>query len=100
MSKTILIKSKMDIVERVSNNTGISKKIAAAAVDEVFAEIAETLKDGGEISIYGFGKFLVRTRAARTGINPATQEMIDYQGRKVPRFKPSKTLKDAVRKNT
>ena len=97
MEKTILIKSKKDIVSRVASNTGLTKKVAELVVSEVFAEIAETLQDGGEISINGFGKFEVKTRAARTGINPATQEMVEYPETKVPSFKAAKALKDSVK---
>ncbi len=97
MAKAILVKSKKDIVERVAENTGLTKKAAEAAVNEVFAEITDTLKDGGEISIMGFGKFEVKTRAARTGINPATMEKIEIAESKAPAFKAAKTLKDAVK---
>lgn len=97
MTKTILFKNKKDIVSRVAANVGISKKEAEAAVNEVFAEIIETMKDGGEMSITGFGKFEVRTRAARTGINPATREQIEIPESKIPGFKAAKALKDAVK---
>lgn len=97
MTKTILFKNKKDIVSRVAANVGISKKEAEAAVNEVFAEIIETMKDGGEMSITGFGKFEVRTRAARTGINPATREQIEIPESKIPGFKAAKPLKDAVK---
>ena len=97
MGKAILVKSKKDIVERVADTTGLTKKAAEAAVNEVFAEITETLADGGEISISGFGKFEVKTRAARKGINPATKEEIDIPASKAPAFKAAKTLKDAVK---
>ena len=95
--KTILVKSKKDIVERVSKATHMSKKDAEAAVNEVFAEITDTLADGGELSISGFGKFEVKTRAARHGINPLTKEPIEIPESKAPVFKPAKALKDAVK---
>ena len=97
MAKAILVKSKKDIVERVAENTGLTKKAAEAAVNEVFAEITDTLKDGGEISINGFGKFEISERPARQGINPATGEKIEIAASKSPKFKASKTLKDSVK---
>ena len=97
MKKAILVKSKKDIIDRVAEKTGMTKKQAETAVNEVFAEITETLRDGGEISVVGFGKFEVKTRAARTGINPLTMEQIDIPESKSPAFKPAKALKDTVK---
>ncbi len=97
MSKAILVKSKKDIVERVAENCGLTKKAADTVVTEVFDEIIDTLKDGGEISISGFGKFEVKERAAREGINPATKEKIQIAASKAVGFKASKTLKEAVK---
>ena len=56
-----------------------------------------SLKDGAKVDIAGFGKFEVKTRAARTGINPQTKETIEIPSSKVPGFKASKSLKDYVR---
>ena len=97
MVKTILFKTKKDIINRITENTDLNKKQAAEAVDEVFAEILDTLKDGGEMSISGFGKFEVKTRPARTGINPKTREKIQIPETKAPSFKAAKALKDAVK---
>lgn len=97
MTKTILVKTKKDLVERVANEAGLSKKDAETAINAVFAEITDTLKDGGEISVPGFGKFEVKTRAARTGVNPATGESIQIPETKVPGFKAGKALKDVVK---
>ena len=58
--------------------------------------IGSTLKDGGQVALVGFGTFLVKERAARTGRNPQTGEPIQIKAAKVPSFKPGKALKDAV----
>ncbi len=97
MNRTILYKSRKDIISRVAEKTGMTKKLAEEAVNEVFAEITETLEDGGEMSISGFGKFEVKTRAARTGINPATKQKIEIPASKAVAFRPAKALKDAVK---
>ncbi|MBR3347426.1 MAG: HU family DNA-binding protein [Solobacterium sp.] len=97
MQKTILYKNKKDIVNRITNNTKLSKKDAETVVNEVFAEIIETLQDNGEMSINGFGKFEVKTRAARTAINPRTKEKVEVPARRTPAFKPAKALKDKVK---
>ena len=97
MTKTILVKTKKDIADRIANEMGLSKKAAAEAVTLVFEEIADTLKDGGEISINGFGKFEISERPVRQGINPAAGEKIEIAASKSPKFKASKTLKDSVK---
>lgn len=76
---------------------GLTKKEAAEIIDLVFKTIADGLKDGSKVDISGFGKFEVKTRAARTGINPQTKEAIQIPSSKVPGFKASKSLKDYVR---
>ena len=55
------------------------------------------MKDGDPILLTGFGKFEVRTRAARTGINPKTLAKIKLPATKVPAFKPGKALKAVVK---
>ena len=95
MSKIEL--NKKGLADQVAEQVGLTKKDAAAVVDAVFASITETLAKGGEVDINGFGKFSVKKRAARQGINPQTKEVIKIKAAKVPTFKASKTLKDIVK---
>lgn len=89
--------NKKALVEAVAAKLGVTKKAAGETVDLIFEEITATLKDGGKVDISGFGKFEVKTRAERTGINPATKEKITVPETKVPGFKAAKALKDAVK---
>lgn len=89
--------TKRQLIESLSIEMNISKKDATAHVNHVFAEITRTLKKGGTAEISGFGKFMVKVREARTGINPLTKEKIKIKATKVPVFKASKTLKDEVK---
>ena len=66
-------------------------------MDAVLEAISGSLKDGEPVLLTGFGKFEVRTRAARTGINPKTLAKIKLPATKVPAFKPGKALKSAVK---
>ncbi len=97
MEKSIIVITKKDLADRAAEAAGITKKQAADVVNSVFATIAETLTDGGEVSVSGFGKFEVSERSARQGINPATGEKIEIAASKAPKFKASKSLKDAVK---
>lgn len=89
--------NKKMIAETVAEKHSLTKKEASEIVDLVFGTIAEGLKEGAKVDISGFGKFEVKTRAARTGINPQTKETIEIAPSKVPGFKASKSLKDLVR---
>lgn len=89
--------NKKALADKVAEEKEITKKLASEIVDEVFATIANELKDGNKVDITGFGKFEVKERAARTGINPQTKETIQIAATKVPGFKASKSLKDNVR---
>ncbi len=87
---------KKDLVDKIAE-TGLTKKQASDALDATLDAITEALKKGDHVLLTGFGKFEVRTRAARTGINPKTLEKIQLPATKVPAFKPGKVLKTAVK---
>ncbi len=88
--------TKADLVERVYEHVGFSKKEATEVVDEVFETIKTALEDGEKIKISGFGNFVVREKAARRGRNPQTNETIIISARKVLTFKPSQVLKASL----
>ncbi|MDY0097412.1 MAG: HU family DNA-binding protein [Candidatus Dojkabacteria bacterium] len=88
---------KKDLVDRVAKSAGLTKKQSADAVDGVFEAITHALKAGDPVLLTGFGKFEVRERAARVGINPKTLEKINLPATKVPAFKAGKALKVAVK---
>lgn len=88
---------KQDLANKLAEEYGISKKDATAYVQGVFDTIADTLKNGGSVDVFGFGKFTLAERAARTGINPMTKEKIEIPASKSVKFKVAKSLKDAVK---
>lgn len=88
--------NKGDLIEAVSNETGLSKADASRAVESVFSVITDALKNGEQVSLVGFGAFTVKTRAARTGRNPRTGDTMQIPASKVPGFRAGKALKDAV----
>ena len=91
MNKTELV------ADVVAKNTGLKKKDAEAAVNAVFDSVKDALAEGDKVSLIGFGTFSVKTRAARTGLNPRTKETIEIPESKVPAFKAGSALKDAVK---
>ena len=88
--------NKTDLIAKVAETSGLSKKDAANAVDTVFDAISDALANGEKVQITGFGNFEVRERAARTGRNPQTGETIEIPAGKLPAFKPGKNLKNGV----
>lgn len=79
-----------------SNVDGVTKKDITVVVDEVFETIKDALASGEKVAIAGFGSFEVAERAARECKNPRTGEPVHVDASKAPKFKASKTLKDAV----
>lgn len=88
--------NKSELISRVAEKTGPSKKAAGESVEAVLSSIEEALANGEKVTLVGFGTFEVRNRAARKGVNPATGETIDIAATKVPAFKSGKALKEAV----
>jgi len=88
--------NKSELVEAVASAADLSKADSARAVDGVIAAVTEALKSGDQVTVVGFGTFLVRKREARTGRNPRTGESIKIAASNVPAFKAGKALKDAV----
>ena len=93
----VKVNTKKNIVDDVSTKFDLTKKDSTEVVNFVFEEITKALKKGNEVNINGFGKFSVVKKKARTGLNPATGEKIKIKATKSPKFKASKTLKDAVK---
>jgi DNA-binding protein HU-beta len=89
---------KADLVAQIAEKAGLSKKDAEAALNAFNEVVAQALVDGEEVPLQGLGKFEVRERAARKGINPATKEPIDIPATRVPAFKASTSLKALLKK--
>lgn len=88
--------NKAELIEAVAEAADLNKASASRAVDAVLGTITSALQSGDQVTLVGFGTFLVRERAARTGRNPQTGAAIDIKASKAPAFKAGKALKDAV----
>lgn len=89
---------KNELVEKVAEGASLTKADAERAINALVNAVSEALVDGDKVTLKGLGTFEVRERKARTGINPRTRETIEIAASKVPAFKASSTLKDAVNK--
>jgi len=88
--------TKADIVNSVSEATGLTKVETEAVLEGVIQSISNSLKNGERVDIRGFGSFTVKQRKAREARNPATNEIVSLKERFVPVFKVSKLLKKEV----
>ena len=88
--------NKNDLIQKLSDQVGLSKNDSTKAVEGMFAIIEATLKAGDEVRITGFGVFAVSQRAGGKGRNPQTGEEITIKPSKQPRFRPGKQLKDSL----
>jgi len=88
--------NKADLIDAIAASAELSKADAGRALDATVAAVTKALKQGDSVAILGFGSFVVRERAARTGRNPKTKEEIQIPASKNPVFKAGKALKDAV----
>lgn len=85
--------TKADIVEKVYQKIGFSKKEASELVELVFGTLKDVLQNGEKVKISGFGNFVVRGKNERVGRNPQTGEQIKISARRVLTFRPSQVLK-------
>lgn len=88
--------TKADIVERIYEKVGFSKKEATDVVESIFEIIKERLEKSEKVKISGFGNFVINTKRPRKGRNPQTGEEIVISGRRVLSFKPSPVLKKSI----
>ena len=87
--------NKSELIDSIAASADIPKAAAGRALDAMIESIGEALKNGDQVALVGFGTFLVKERAARTGRNPQTGAPIEIKAAKVPGFKAGKALKDA-----
>ena len=89
--------NKVELVAKVSEKLGYTKKDVSSVVDTLIDTVVETVASGEDVRISNFGVFSVVERAAREGRNPQTGETIHIDAFKSPKFKIAKAFKDAVK---
>ncbi|MCK4259053.1 MAG: HU family DNA-binding protein [Halanaerobiales bacterium] len=96
--------TKTDLIDKVAEKSGLTKKDSGEAVTAVFEAVVEFLAEESnkpeaereKVQIIGFGSFEVKDRDARKGRNPRTGKEIEIPARSVPIFKAGKALKESV----
>jgi len=88
--------NKADLVNVMSESSGISKNEATKALDALLESIVGALKNEEKVTLVNFGTFSVAERSSRTGRNPRTNQEIEIPAKRIAKFKPGKMLADAV----
>ena len=91
--------TKADIVNEISKNTGIEKMVVQKTIEALMETVKDSLIDGENVYLRGFGSFIVKTRAEKTARNISKNTTITIPAHKVPAFKPSKSFSIEVKKN-
>ena len=88
--------NKSQLIDKIAAGADISKAAAGRALDAIIASVTESLKEGDDVALVGFGTFAVKERAARTGRNPQTGKEIKIPASIQPKFVAGKMFKDAL----
>jgi integration host factor subunit alpha len=88
--------TKADIAEHLFDKIGINKSDAKDLVEDFFEKVRETLEEGEQVKLSGFGNFELREKKSRPGRNPKTGEDIPISARRVVTFRPGQKLKNRV----
>lgn len=85
--------TKAELVERIADRTGVSKKDTGIIVNMILENIGAALTDGDKVELRGFGSFKVKSRRSRVARNPRTGDSVAVPAKQVPYFKASNELK-------
>lgn len=88
--------TRAQLAEAVYQEVGLSRSESAALVDEILAQVAESLMQDGAVKISSFGTFSVRQKGHRVGRNPKTGDEVPILPRRVLVFRASQVLKDRI----
>lgn len=88
--------TKADIIDQISEGTGLTKLETEAVVNGFVSVVKSEMLRGGRIDLRGFGTFSVQKRAARTARNPRTNTPVHVPASNIPVFKPSKEFRKEV----
>lgn len=88
--------TKADLIAKIAGKSSLTKAGAERSLNAFLEAVEGVLVKEGKLTITGFGTFVVESRKARTGRNPRTGAAIKIPASKVVKFRPGKTLKDAV----
>ncbi len=90
--------TKADLVAKISEKLGIEKGDVQATVETFMEEVKTSLESGDNVYLRGFGSFIIKTRAEKTGRN-ISKKTIKIPAHNIPAFKPAKVFVEGVKTN-
>lgn len=90
--------TKADIVNKIAIGTGIDKKAVSETLEQFMMEVKESLSNGENVYLRGFGSFIVKKRAQKTARNISKNTTIIIPEHNIPAFKPAKEFNISVKK--
>lgn len=91
--------TKAEIVASISEKTGIEKVAVLAVVEEFMTSVKEAMTNGENVYLRGFGSFIIKRRAEKTGRNISKNTSVIVPAHNIPAFKPAKTFLNEVKSN-
>ena len=91
--------TKAEIVANISEKSGIEKGDVLRVVEDLMAEVKDSLNQGNNVYLRGFGSFIVKKRAEKTGRNISKNTTIKIPAHNIPAFKPAKVFVESVKNN-
>ena len=91
--------TKADIINDIADNTGIEKMVVQASVEAFMKSVKDAMEKGENVYLRGFGSFIVKKRAEKTGRNISKNTTIIIPAHYIPAFKPAKTFAEKVKKS-
>ena len=89
--------TKAEIVSSISDKSGIEKADVLATVEAFMEEVKVSLEKGDNVYLRGFGSFIIKTRAEKTGRNISKNTTIKIPAHNIPSFKPAKVFVEGVK---
>lgn len=91
--------TKADLVNTISERLGLEKNEVQSTIEAFMTEVKGSLESGENVYLRGFGSFIIKTRAEKTGRNISKNTSIIIPAHNIPAFKPSKTFVNSVKEN-
>lgn len=91
--------TKAEIVSKISDKLGIEKGDVQATIETFMEEVKTSLEGGNNVYLRGFGSFIIKTRAEKTGRNISKNTTIKIPAHNIPAFKPAKVFVEGVKSN-
>ncbi|MBB4119303.1 MAG: HU family DNA-binding protein [Mesonia hippocampi] len=91
--------TKADLVSSISEKLGMEKGDVQATIESFMEEVKTSLEEGNNVYLRGFGSFIIKTRAEKTGRNISKNTTIKIPAHNIPAFKPAKVFLEGVKSN-